>query len=268
MLLHFVGGLGEEQNRLLTERQLLAIRTAKLCYPEADILLHTTEGTWSNAPSYVTKLWLDAHQYAQLGDGNQPGSKQANWARLDVLEQFGGLYLDTDVFCLKPWPAIGYASAMHDMCAIGNSSNGNVKPRFNNGIIYASAPNCEFISTWRDMLIAEHTRRYAYAEEYTFDWDSGIMPWDLSKMLENKVLIEQNYGQLHGFGTPKSATCWAKQTNLLPNWVLEAYCVHAMQTQTKPFNRSSAFYRLIVFVLDTYGLWADFGVQRLLTETR
>ncbi|CAN5669894.1 hypothetical protein BH23GEM7_BH23GEM7_11990 [soil metagenome] len=76
--------------------------------------------------------------------GNMAGASDV--LRVELLVQFGGVYLDIDLECIKPFPTF---RVRRDLALFGNWQAADGGPRLNNAII-ASAPGSAILQEYRD----------------------------------------------------------------------------------------------------------------------
>lgn len=217
MYIHFVGGLAGHKGRNLLPKELIAIKLAKHHYPFARIKIWTDKASWHNAPNWcerheVAESWYSAWSNFALKAGQHMSDK----VRLFALKQFGGLYLDTDVLCLRPINLFGRQKVL--MAREGNRSS----KKLNNGIIYVPRPNHPFIDIW----IQQYTeaKRLGY-----WEYLSVRKPFELAQQYPELIEFEQySYKQFHGVGW-KGKTYYDENVSL-PSYADKAYFWHCLDS--------------------------------------
>lgn len=109
---------------------------------------------------------------------------KADVARLRIVQEYGGIYLDTDEIILRP-----FDNLMNFTFTLCHEMDSNLA----NGVIL-STPNATFISHWLNGYKTYYSGQWAY--------HSTILPFELSRKypqllhVENKTFIRPHYGQL------------------------------------------------------------------------
>lgn len=219
MLIHFVGGFSRNSKLQLNELEQLCIARARLIYPDAKIKIWTQPGSWLNAPAYCIRHELD---YPSLWHYPNfeiiAGEHLSDKVRIMVLIKEGGLYIDTDVLCLKPIDFI-------DSSVLIMAKEKGKGRKANNGIIYAPKPNSPFLSEWQ--------RAYLEAKEMG-SWTklSTFVPNKIAKRLgPNYIDLRKDWYNFHGFGTDffYNNLSWQDLDTPLPEYRHNAYFFHAMR---------------------------------------
>lgn len=212
MYIHFVGGFppaNSNRNFKLAPKELVAIESARNCYPWAKIILWTDSNSWHNAPSYCKRFEVPRAFYAKWPNYElQAGHHMSDKVRLYALQQYGGLYLDTDVYCLRPLNLIGKTKVI-----MANQHNSKTSKKLNNGIIFVPSPHHPFIKCW-----IEH---YKQATEIGF-WDqrSVSFPYQLAKEMPESIDYETySYKQFHGAGW--RGNDYHAEDDKMPSWFNE-----------------------------------------------
>jgi hypothetical protein len=105
---------------------------------------------------------------------------RSDFARMKILTQMGGIYLDTDTFAIQSVTEL----LQHDfVLAFDNIVDLDPqKPkRLNNGILF-SAPNATFLQLW--------IQEYQHYNPNSFDYDSSVVPLKLAYLYPDLVHIE------------------------------------------------------------------------------
>jgi hypothetical protein len=170
---------------------------------------------------------------------------RADVLRLELLIQAGGIYLDVDVLCLKP-----FKSLLHYDCVLGEEYNEGLC----NAVILAQ-PNTPFLRRW-------------FAEYSSF----SDQQWNEHSVRLPRRLADAHPDQLHI--EPHTAFYWPMHwPNHLAQFFLSpascfserSFCVHLWESKTWPLLRAldinmlhivdSEFFRLAraLFQTDSYG---------------
>jgi hypothetical protein len=147
-IIHFVGGFGKARGKALASWELAAINSAVALNRDSQVLLHTTEDSWHNAPPQCEVLRWDCKHAANWATWEcKEGAHMSDRVRLLALQAYGGVYLDTDCFSLQPiWKGLEQelASSCTAACPIGAT-----KRQVTNNIVYAKKDSdwlCEVLS--------------------------------------------------------------------------------------------------------------------------
>lgn len=135
--LHFCGGFGAESGNPLRFWEHIAIAAAARLHPTATLMLHTSPGSWSNAPaSSIVKYYTEDESSQYTAWRCKHGAHQSDKVRLMALLEYGGLYQDTDSFMLRNCDHLSDYST----CAIPGQSK-SPRSQIVNGFIYAPTAN-------------------------------------------------------------------------------------------------------------------------------
>ncbi|RYH30465.1 hypothetical protein EON65_05100 [archaeon] len=107
---------------------------------------------------------------------------RSDFVRMQALLEQGGMYLDTDVFALKPLTELRIHEFTLSFDNIVNPDRAASK-RLNNGVLL-SAPNASFLRLWM--------KEYAHFNPQSFDYDSSVVPFKLAADYPDLVNIEWN----------------------------------------------------------------------------
>lgn len=144
MIIHFVGGFGKTRGARLKGKELLAMDAAFACYPEATIYAWTDAVSWPNLPAYAIRKTVSQEFYSSWPNVELvKGEHMSDKVRLFALLEYGGLYLDTDVYCMK---RANFHN--HKLQMANESFHNNTLNKLNNGTIYAPQANNKFLSMW------------------------------------------------------------------------------------------------------------------------
>ncbi len=142
--IHFVFGLERGfGGKPFSFLHYLAVRSAYECNRPEVIKFHYThepEGEWwQRVKEYVTPVKVEPRKEI-YGNKLVHYAHRADVLRLEVILQEGGIYLDTDVICLKP-----FAPLLKYDCVMGKEGRVGLC----NAVIMA-APGAEFLHRWHD----------------------------------------------------------------------------------------------------------------------
>lgn len=107
---------------------------------------------------------------------------RSDFARMKLLLEQGGVYLDTDAYVLRPLHEL----YQHEFTiAFDNIVNlDETKPkRMNNGVLLA-APNSSFLQLWQ--------QEYQRFNPASFDHDSSVVPYRLATLYPDLIHVEQS----------------------------------------------------------------------------
>jgi len=213
--IHFVGGFAKHKGKDLSLLDLTAISFARQVYPEATILAWTLNSSWPNLPAYCNKQLVPEQVCSNWPNFKiSHGEHMSDKVRLYALLLYGGLYIDTDVLCLRPLP-------VQEKLIVAKQSRNSKSQLINNGIIYAPEP-------YNKALMC-------YLAKYLKAKTMGA--WDLlscrnlySACMEFEHICDiRRYKQFHGTGWP------VKQLETLPSHIDSAYFWHLIG-QDKQLN--------------------------------
>lgn len=187
-IIHFIY-FNSPTARRFSYMNALAVKTAYHMQNPKQIIMHyNTEQEdnphWQSIKPYVTLRKIGAPtkykhiplQYVQY---------QADIVRLQILEEFGGIYMDTDQLLIKPLDDlldnecvmggesyIDHARDLHDVTKIQSLSSG----------LIMSAPYSKFIQKWIDRW-PEGFKENVWASH------AVVLPWEIAKEFPNDVKV-------------------------------------------------------------------------------
>ncbi len=156
----------------------LAIYTAWKVNPSATIYMHMTDEPlgewWQKAKPLCTINNVDRIE-SVFGNPISNPAHMADVIRLNMLEKFGGIYLDLDVVCINPFDAL-----------LENDFVMGVEPDSGlcNAVILADQ-NSAFLNRWKDNYRNFDTKRWNY--------HSVILPWKMSQEMSDQIRILDKY---------------------------------------------------------------------------
>jgi hypothetical protein len=105
---------------------------------------------------------------------------RSDFARMKLLHEMGGVYLDTDAYVIRPLREL-YSQEF--VIAFDNIVNidENKPKRMNNGVLL-SAPNATFLELWQ--------REYQKFNPASFDHDSSVVPYRLATLYPDLLHVE------------------------------------------------------------------------------
>lgn len=219
-LIHFVGGFASHKGRNLTDLELISMHLAKQIYPEASINAWTLKESWANLPEYCTKQIVPENiLYNWINFPIKHGEHMSDKVRLFVLLLKGGLYIDTDVLCLRRLP-----EKYVDKICFAKQSRNNKSQIINNGIIYAPYAGHK--------VLEAYLGKY-YNAKSMGQWETLSCRGLYSAYCEHKDLCNLfKYYEFHGTGWP------VKLLHEVPNRLDKAYFWHLMG-KNKEINSKS-----------------------------
>jgi hypothetical protein len=173
----------------------MAIKSAKVIYPDWQVWLHhskdfpmnaETDQYFKIASQYIDKFIMEEVPETIAGKPIQFIQHKADWLRLQILKEHGGIYLDTDVFSIRP---------------ISNNIrkyNTVLARQFGDSICNAmimTQPNSTFINAWID----------SYLKDYRPDqwgWNSLILSLQIAIAYETTGEVNILDKQLFFYGYP------------------------------------------------------------------
>ncbi len=198
---HFVFGLDENfGGKPFSFVHFLAVYSAWRINQPDTIFLH-----YHYEPRTV--WWKEARKYVQLNKVEIPNeifgnpithfAHKADVVRLQQLRQHGGVYLDLDVICLRPFTAL----LKHDMVLGTEAGTGLC-----NAVILTNA-NSEFLNIWYD--------GYKGFDKDVWNHHSVVLPWQLSRNHPDLIHVEGPYSFFYPvFREPASAHLWSEDVSL------------------------------------------------------
>lgn len=223
-VIHFVFGLDEHfGNKPFCMAHYIAIRSAyDVNHPDA-IFFHCAYEPhsywWDLAKPYVTVKKLVAPTEI-FGNRLSSYAHMSDIVRLRILLSEGGIYLDIDTICLKPFaPLLSYPCVLGYQTAPDGSVEGLC-----NAVILAQAGS-RFLREWYDSYTS--FRGNTYSEPY-WDEHSVQMPLSISTRpeLQDSIHIEP----ADSFFVPH----WTKLADLFERTVdySSAFCLHLWESQS------------------------------------
>ena len=207
-LLHFVGGFSAHKGKELSALELISMDLAHQVYPEAEIYAWTLKESWSNLPDYCKKQIVPESVLTNWPNYTiKYGEHMSDKIRLYALLLHGGLYIDTDVLCMRR-----LQEQYLDKICFAKQSRNNKSQLINNGIIYSPEPG--------------HRLLYAYLANYLNAKSMGQWEKLSCRGLYKAYLAYSDdcnlfkYYEFHGTGWP------CKELTELPKRIDKAYFWH------------------------------------------
>ena len=202
-IFHFIFGLREDfGGKPFNICHYLAIESAFKINNPSKIYFYCAykpEGEWFEKIEERVEVVSVTPPISVFGNTLHHVAHQTDVLRLDILKQYGGIYLDIDTICVKPFTDL----LDHD-CVLGQQLGPDYKniQGLCNAVILAS-PESEFINLWYETYKDFRSKpKKDYTPEgggdnYDF-WDehSVYIPQYLSKKYEKKIHIT-NYDSFH-----------------------------------------------------------------------
>jgi len=107
---------------------------------------------------------------------------RSDFVRMNALREFGGIYLDTDAFAVRPLSELRIHNFTLSFDNIVNPDPSAPK-RLNNGVLL-STPDSAFLRVW--------TRAYASFDPTSFDFHSSTLPYHLATQYPDLVHVEMS----------------------------------------------------------------------------
>jgi mannosyltransferase OCH1-like enzyme len=184
--IHFIYIYGSEEKLMFREFCLvnyLCIKSAKEINPDYEIHLYCTlepqnNGWWNKARELVDFIHILESEYQIIGGKEIVYVEHiADLRRLLILKESGGIYLDVDVICLKPFDSLlNYSTVMAP----------EVYERKINGLCNAvilCEPNSQFINRWIEKFDLEF-------EPYDWNKMSVRIPHEMANEYTKDIHLE------------------------------------------------------------------------------
>lgn len=178
--IHFIFGLKEDEGgKEFSYFHYLNILSAKRVNPEYEINFYyqyEPRAYWFQElkKQEINFIQLDHVEDVLNGIKISNYAHKADYLRLDVLRKHGGIYLDTDVICVRP-----FDDFLKFKCVLGYESINNITWGLPNFTIL-SEPNNPFINLWYER----------YREDYHPDnWSYGAVKLPYLLYQENLDLV-------------------------------------------------------------------------------
>lgn len=156
----------------------LAVYTAWKVNQPRRIYLHCTEepaGRWWDAARPLLTVNRVAPVHEVFGRPVRYPAHMADVIRLDVLQRFGGIYLDLDVVCLRPFdPLLKHEFVMGIEPGTGLC----------NAVILARR-DAEFLGQWRE--------RYRSFDGSLWNHHSVVVPWQMARATPERIHVADKY---------------------------------------------------------------------------
>jgi mannosyltransferase OCH1-like enzyme len=181
----------------------LAVKSACLVNNPSKIYLwysYEPSGIWWNR----AKEYCEPSYFPEIRDifGNclHHVCHKADVTRLLILQEFGGIFLDADTYCLRPFPLNG-------RFVLGQEAEG----RIGNAVIL-SEPDHPFLKAWLE------TYRTFFSKGMDREWNkhSEKLPYEIAQTQEISLLEKKAFYPVEWYETPK----------LNREMLGDAYCFH------------------------------------------
>jgi hypothetical protein len=132
----------------------------------------------------VEFVTFPAHPPGNVSTQVSNKAHRSDFLRLQALRKYGGIYLDTDVFCAASLNELRVHDFTLPFDNVVNADERAVNARrVNNGVIL-SAPNASFIDVWE--------RAYWDFDPASFDFHSSVVPLKLAMQYPDLIHIEMH----------------------------------------------------------------------------
>ena len=208
----------------------LAIKSAWVVNRPSRIFFHYSQKPqgewWEKAVPYLHPLEIAAPQEV-AGVPLHIHEHQVDLARLKILQEYGGIYLDIDVICVKPFTPL-----LRHVCVLGEQGI-NGERGLCNAVILAE-PGAPFLQRWLDGFDPETSLWSGFRSQgYDEHWDemSVKYPMYLAQHFPDEVCI-QGYKKFYWpcFYPVHLEIFFTKKGYAFP----EAYCIHLWESMSWP----------------------------------
>lgn len=185
-IIHFIFGLDSEFcNKPFSYFHYLNIKSANIVNPTYKLKVyfkHKPSTVWFDKLSEFCELV----EIAEIESFNNQSivykEHISDYLRLNILSNFGGVYIDTDTICISPFDDL-----LNNMCVLGMEcgSHDINNPLEMIGLCNAailSIPNSEFIRIW----IENYTTNYQASD---WNYNSVRLPYQLSQKYPSLITI-------------------------------------------------------------------------------
>ena len=216
-IIHFCFGLEKDFGNIpFSFVHYLAIRLAyEINKPDAIFLFYKYEPKgkwWEESKRFLTLIKVEPPN-SIFGNPLCHYAHKADVVRLEILLKYGGIYLDLDVLCLKPFsPLLNYDFLM-----------GMQGKRGLCNAVILSVPNSEFLKIWYEAYVSFRS----FGRDEYWDEHSVIVPFELAKENPQLIHIEDE----RSFFWPN----WDQVEILLEGTggdFTKSYCIHLAETRS------------------------------------
>ena len=181
-IIHFIFGLSETfSEKPFSLFHSLCIQSFRHFHPDYEIVCHVKYAPnneyWDNIQNFVI---LDNISYVPDKIFDKPIIHLEHYCdllRLDILYQTGGIYVDIDTLCIKPFDPLLF----ENKCIMGIEQFGGTINGLCNAVILSPEKN-EFVKLWRD----------SFVEFDPYDWNKMPVrkPYELSIQYPTLVSVK------------------------------------------------------------------------------
>ncbi|MCX6550831.1 MAG: glycosyltransferase [Acidobacteria bacterium] len=178
---------------------LAVLMASKVNHPECIYFHHTEEpdGIWWERARELLTLHPVAPVREIYGNPITFPAHMADVIRLQMLQRYGGVYLDTDVICINPLEPL-----MRHACVMGMEPGTGLC----NAVILAQ-PGCEFLHRWEQQYQDFRTERWNY--------HSVVLPWKLAREHPETIHVADQYAFFYPtHSDPSHSYLWGGR----PDW--------------------------------------------------
>jgi hypothetical protein len=186
--IHFVILSKDGNTKKLSLSSFVAIKAAKMIYADWQIWVHhdgkIAGENWDRAKQFIDKLVQVSPPDTISGKNIQIVQHKSDWIRLNILREYGGVYLDTDVIAIRPIPPVLRKSNT----VLAREKNND---RICNAIIMAK-PNSIFINDWIEGYITGYNPN-------SWSYNSMEYPTLMGKLYTGEVNIQDRQLFFYGY---------------------------------------------------------------------
>lgn len=219
-VIHFIFGLEKNYgNKPFSIFHFIAIKSAfKINKPKKIYLYYKYESTgiwWERVKEFVELVKVSVPRQI-FGNKLYDYAHKADVLRLMILFKYGGIYLDIDTICIKP-----FTSLLKYQCILGKENLMGTEVGLCNAVIMASKKNL-FIGYWLKSYEGFRSKgRDKYWSEH-----SVIMPLELSKLCPELIHVEPETSFFYPSYSPDNLKVLFEELKSFP----DAYCIHLWES--------------------------------------
>lgn len=236
--IHFIFGLAPDfGGKPFSYTHYLCVRSAKAVNPDCEIVFHVAHepsGEWWDAIRPDVALDKVEPPSAIFGHTLRHFAHQADALRLEILRAEGGIYLDIDVFCVRPF------SPLLDRSMIMGTEP---QQGLCNAVMLAE-PGAPFLDVWFET--------YRDFDERNWNAHSVRRPYQLAKQHPNLIDVLDEYAFF--FPTHNDPSCARLWLSRLP---LEALPLSVLKDLKRVFRPPDATRPLRRVPLVRHALWSS-----------
>lgn len=225
-IIHFVFGLRQDyNNKPFSLIHYIAIRSAIMVNKPNNVYFHCIYEPHGELWDRIINEFSDIFIITKLDDVptemngiSMKLEHQCDYIRLKELKKHGGIYLDIDTICIKPFNPL-----LDNCCVLGIEGDGVNVYGLCNGVILAE-PESEFINNWIDGFTT-----------YDGEWNrmAVVYPMELSAIMpESVTIMPYNYFHYPLWTQPEGFKLLFEDNDYINK---EAYCHHLWESTNWSF---------------------------------